>query len=74
MINENNSSRYSSSKVHHTVSVGEHYSYVDGVYIFDKAKMRVIKTEQSPWGDSQVEPALPAEGKVTAVRSRLSSL
>ena len=74
MINENNSSVYSNSKAHHTISVEEHYSYIDGVYIFDKAKMRVIKTEQSPLGDSQQEPVLPAEGKVTAVRKRLSSM
>lgn len=74
IINENDSSHYSSSKVHRTISVGEHYSYVDGVYIFDKAKMQVIKTEQSPWGDSHEEPALPTEGKVAEVRKRLSSL
>lgn len=64
----------SSSKVHHSISVGEHYSYVDGVYIFDKSRMRVIKTEQSPWRGTQEEPALPTEEKVKVVRKRLSSM
>lgn len=65
---------HSSSKVQHIVSVDEHYSYVDGVYIFDKSKMRVIKTEQSSWPSTQEEPVLPTEEKANVVRKRLSSM
>lgn len=62
------------AKPHHTISITDHYSYLDGVYIFDKSRMKVIKTEQSLYIASQEEPVFPTESKVKKVRKRLRSL
>jgi hypothetical protein len=62
----------SGHKAPHAISVEEHYSYVDGVFIFDKAKVTVVKTERNPWESSQEEPVFPTEERVNVVRRRLS--